>query len=422
MLQNKYVNRKIGPKINDPKTIESKQVRFKPRLYENKINFDRMRKYRLNRIRKQLEIKDYGACILFDPINIRYATDTRNMSMFTMHFLTRYVFIPTQGPVILFDYPKCEHLSKDLCTIDQIRECIAWDFFSSGKNFELESKKWAASIDDLMKSYVPNNKRIAIDVIDPMGIQSLKNNYNYNLFNAEEIVEIARSIKSPDELVCMTASIETAEKGLDLIHKKLKTGITEEELWSHFHKVNIENGGEWLETRLLTSGHRTNPWLQECSNKIIEKGDLICIDTDMVGPYGYCADISRTFVEGNKFNGDQKKLYSLALEHIDHNKNLIKPGLSFREFAEKSWQLPINCYDNHYPCTVHGIGLCDEWPMIKYPNKDYSNGNFDHFFEENMTISIESYIGEVGGKEGVKLEDQFLITKDGLEQLSHFPI
>jgi Xaa-Pro aminopeptidase len=60
--------------------------------------------------------------------------------------------------------------------------------------------------------------------------------------------------------------------------------------------------------------------------------------------------------------------------------------------------------------------------MIKYPNKDYSNGNFDHFFEENMTISIESYIGEVGGKEGVKLEDQFLITKDGLEQLSHFPI
>ena len=60
MLQNKYVNRKIGPKINDLKTIESKQVRFKPRLYENKINFDRMRKYRLNRIREQLEIKDYS--------------------------------------------------------------------------------------------------------------------------------------------------------------------------------------------------------------------------------------------------------------------------------------------------------------------------------------------------------------------------
>ena len=71
----------------------------------------------------------------------------------------------------------------------------------------------------------------------------------------------------------MLQQLRLPREKLKLIHKKLKTGITEEELWSHFHKVNIENGGEWLETRLLTSGHRTNPWLQECSNKIIEKGD-----------------------------------------------------------------------------------------------------------------------------------------------------
>ena len=82
--------------------------------------------------------------------------------------------------------------------------------------------------------------------------------------------------------------------------------MTEEELWSYLHKTNIENGGEWIETRLLSSGPRTNPWFQECSNRIIQKGDLVAFDTDMVGPYGYCADISRTFVEGGKLNEEQK--------------------------------------------------------------------------------------------------------------------
>ena len=203
--------------------------------------------------------------------------------------------------------------------------------------------------------------------------------------------------------------------------EKLHAGMTEEELWSYMHKVNIESGGEWFETRLLVSGPRTNPWLQECSNRVIEAGDVVAFDTDMVGPYGYCADISRTFVEGNKFSDEQRRLYDLALEHINHNKSLIKAGVNFLEFAEQSWKLPDNCYDNHYPCIIHGVGLCDEWPFVAYPNKDFSNSDYSACFEENMTICVESYIGEVGGKEGIKLEDQFLVTKDGLKQLSSFP-
>jgi Xaa-Pro aminopeptidase len=191
--------------------------------------------------------------------------------------------------------------------------------------------------------------------------------------------------------------------------------MTEEKLWSYLHKTNIENGGEWIETRLLTSGPRTNPWLQECSNRIIQKGDLVAFDTDMVGPYGYCADISRTFVEGGKLNEEQKKLHDLAYENIKYNEELIKNGMTFREFAEKAWKLPDNCYDNHYPCQVHGVGMCDEWPFIPYPDKDFSNGDYSGVFEENMVICVESYIGEVGGKEGVKLENQYLVTNKGLE-------
>ena len=417
----KFAERKIGPKFKDLVNL-AQDTQFKPRLYEEKINFDRMRMYRLNRVKEQLQINNIGACILFDPINIRYATDSRNMSLFTMHELVRFVFIPADGKVILFDYPKSEHLSEHLCTIDEIQEVVSWDFFSANNYVDQNAKQWAGMMQDLMKKYSPDNNRLAIDVSDPVGIQALLQQFNVTLLNAQKFIETARSIKSVDELICMQASIETAEKGMYLMREKLQAGMTEEELWSYMHKVNIENGGEWFETRLLVSGPRTNPWLQECSNRIIEKGDIVAFDTDMVGPYGYCADISRTFVEGNIFSEEQKKLYELAVENIQHNKSLIKVGTSFREFAEKSWTLPSNCYDNHYPCIIHGIGLCDEWPFVAYPNRDFSNADFSGYFLENMTICVESYIGEIGGKEGVKLEDQFLVTNQGLVQLSTFPL
>ena len=416
----KFADRKISPGL--PETINLNiENQFKPRLYEDLINYDRMRMYRLKRVLEQLQKNDVGACILFDPINIRYATDSRNMSLFTMHELVRFVFISAEGKVILFDYPKSEHLSEHLCTIDEVRSVVSWDFFSANNFVDKNAKEWAKIVHDLMREHSPSNSRLAIDVSDPVGIQTLLKQFNVEIINAQKFIETARSIKCADELICMQASLETAEKGMYLMKEKLQAGMTEEELWSFMHKVNIENGGEWFETRLLVSGSKTNPWLQECSNKVIEPGELVAFDTDMVGPYGYCADISRTFVEGNRFNDEQKRLYSLSLEHIQHNEKLIKAGTSFREFAEKSWKLPDNCYDNHYPCILHGIGLCDEWPLVAYPNSDFSNADYSSSFEENMTVCVESYIGEVGGREGIKLEDQYLVTKEGLKKLSSFP-
>ena len=217
----------------------------------------------------------------------------------------------------------------------------------------------------------------------------------------------------------MRSAIDVAEMGIVKMREQLKPGMTENELWSILHQTNIENYGEWIECRILSSGERTNPWMQECSNKVIQHGEIVSFDTDMVGPYGYCADISRAFVVGNKFNDEQKKLYSMAMEQIDYNSRLIKDGLSYKEFTEKSWNLPEDYYPNRYSVMVHGIGLCDEWPAIRYPT---DGGERSGTFQKNMTITVESYIGKVGGKEGVKLEQQYLIGENGLELMSHHPL
>jgi len=389
----------------------------KKRLREDEIDFDKLRSYRLDRVRNELKKNNIEACILFDPVNVRYALDTVNMSVYNMHNLTRYCFIPVDGPTILYEYFNCEILSKGLNLIDEIRPAITWDYFSNGDQSESQLKKWVNEVNDLSNSYF-KSKKIAIDVINGPAVNEL-NKKGIQVLEAKKILEQARVIKSSEEIKCMRAALDVADIGIIKMRDYLKSGITEDELWSILHKTNIENGGEWIECRILSSGSRTNPWMQESSNKIIQDGEIVSFDTDMVGPYGYCADISRAFVCGNKFNEHQKKIYLTAVEQIDYNSRLIKDGVSFREFTEKAWILPEKYYGNRYSVMLHGIGLCDEWPAIRYPT---DGGERSGIFQKNMTITLESYIGEVGGHEGVKLEQQYLVGENGLELMSHHPL
>ena len=405
-------NRKINPNNKTEHNFITKK-----RLKEDEIDFNKLRSYRLDRVKKELEKNNLEACILFDPVNIRYALDTVNMSVHNMHNLTRYCFVPIKGPVILYEYFNCEKLSEHLNLIDEIRPAISWDYFGNGSQVDAKLKEWINEISDLSNSYF-KSKKIAIDVLNGPAVLAL-DKIGIKVVDAKSILEKARVIKSPEELKCMKAALEVAEIGVSKMRNQLKAGMTENELWSILHKTNIENGGEWIECRILSSGVRTNPWMQESSNKVIQKGEIVSFDTDMVGPYGYCADISRTFVEGHKFNDQQKNLYKMALDQINHNSRLIKPGTTFKEFTEKSWILPKEYYGNRYSVMLHGIGLCDEWPAIRYPT---DGGERNGAFEKNMTITIESYIGKVGGKEGVKLEQQYLVGQNNLELMSHHPL
>ncbi len=202
----------------------------------------------------------------------------------------------------------------------------------------------------------------------------------------------------------------------------LRPGMTENALWSHLFKTIIELGGESLETRLLSSGSRTNPWYQECGEKIIRAGDLVAFDTDMIGPYGYCADISRTFLCGPaKPTAEQRRLYSLAHEQLQHNLRILEPGATLRDLSQKCWKTPDEFLESRYVCISHGVGLADEYPDVVHP-LDWESSGYDGVIEEGMTLCVESYIGAKGGREGVKLEDQVVIRSGGPQRLSTFPL
>jgi Xaa-Pro aminopeptidase len=198
-------------------------------------------------------------------------------------------------------------------------------------------------------------------------------------------------------------------------------GITENALWAKLHETNIRLGGEWIETRLLSSGPRTNPWFRECSMRPIEEGDMVSFDTDLIGPYGYCADLSRAWVCGDRPDDEQRRLYAAAYEQIQHNKGILKAGRTLREVAEAAWPIPEAFLSNRYGSAMHGVGLADAYPSIKHW-PDFAAKGYDGVLQAGMTLCVESFIAVEGGREGVKLEEQVLVTEDGIEQLSSYPL
>jgi Xaa-Pro aminopeptidase len=381
-----------------------------------------LRRYCLDRVQREIRAAECAAALFNDPVNVRYVTGTTNMTVWLLHNQGRYCIVPAEGKAILFEYPNknCLRLARESEVVGEIRTACAYSYFFAGEHAAAMCTTWAKEVIDVVRGFGGNDTRLAVDRLDPLGAYALQSK-GLILLDGQAIIEKARAIKSADEITCVRRAVAAADAGMARMRNVLRPGITENQLWAELHHANIALGGEWLETRLLASGSRTNPWFQECSDRVIEAGDLVSFDTDLVGPSGYCADISRTFFCGpGRPREEQRRLYAFAVEQVRHNVEILRPGMSFDELRARAWKIPSRYDDQKYGSIAHGVGLIDEWPAIAYGGSDRAVQQ--GIIEPGMILCIESYIGEVGGAEGVKLEEQVLFTEQGTESLSAFPI
>ncbi len=371
------------------------------------------------RLRAAIVAADCDAGVFYDPVNIRYATGTSNMQVYSLHNPCRYVFVPAAGPVVLFDFKGCDHLSLGHRTVDEVRNAVSWYHFVSGPRVVEFARDWAAEIADLLGP-TRERRRIAIDRLDPAGLDAL-GCHGITVVDGQQVANAAKVIKTSHEITAMRIAIAACEDGIAHMRAHLEPGITEQQLWAHLHAANIAAGGEWFETRLLTSGWRTNPWYQECSSKVIDNGDLVAFDTDLIGIGGYSVDISRTWLAGDAAPTDeQRRLYAAAHRQVQHNIELMRPGATFRDVMEHAVLPPDPYHSLTNACIAHGIGLCNEYPLLL--NRDhFATGGYDGTIEEGMVLCVESLASAAGGKESVKLEEQILVTANGPEVLSSTP-
>ena len=379
-----------------------------------------LREYRLTRLQEQIIAHDCAGLLLFDPLNIRYATDSTNMQLWIAHNAARACFVPPSGKVILFDFHSCAHLSAHLPLVGEVRGGASFFYFETGSRTDEHAAAFTEQILALMKKYGGRNNRLAVDKIENAGYAALLAK-GVEIVDGQDLSEHARSIKNENELNAMRCAIHACEQAVAEMRAAVQPGATENDVWAALHAGSIRRGGEWIETRILSSGPRTNPWFQECGPRIMAAGDMLAFDTDLVSTYGYCCDISRSWIVGDVPPTDtQKTLYQIAYEHVMTNIEMLQPGMRFDEATEKAHRLPEAYRALRYGVLAHGIGLCDEYPCIRYP-EDVEKHGYDGTLEVGMTLCVEAYVGAEGGREGVKLEEQIVITETGAEILSRYP-
>jgi len=388
-------------------------------------NLVAMREYRWKRLTQHIVDREYGGLLVFDPLNIRYATDSTNMQLWNTHNPFRAVLICADGYMVMWDYKNSPFLSTFNPLVREQRSGADLFYFDRGDKVDVAADVFANEVRVLIEEHGGNNKKLAVDKIMLHGLHALQAQ-GFDIKDGEEVTEKSRSVKGKDEILamrCAVHSCETAVRAMEhFARKQVPLGNTsEDDVWAILHAENIRRGGEWIETRLLASGPRTNPWFQECGQRIIQNNEIISFDTDLVGSYGICVDISRSWWIGDdKAPADMISAMQHGHEHIMQNMDMLKPGVNIQDLSRNCHVLNTEYQQQKYGCLMHGVGLCDEWPLVAYPDK-MVEGAFDYELEAGMVLCVEALVSPVGGNFSIKLEDQVLITDTGYENLITYP-
>ena len=388
-------------------------------------DLQKMRKYRWERLTQHIVDRDYGGLLMFDPLNIRYATDSTNMQLWNTHNPFRAVLLCADGYMVIWDYKNSPFLSEFNPLVKEQRSGADLFYFDRGDKVDIAADIFANEVRDLIAEHGSNNKRLAVDKIMLHGLRALESQ-GFEIMEGEEVTEKSRSIKGKDEILAMRCASVACENAVQIMEQSARSGVpngnmSEDDIWAILHAENIKRGGEWIETRLLASGPRTNPWFQECGPRIVQNNEIVAFDTDLIGSYGICVDISRTWWIGDKPpRPDMVYAMQHAHEHIMQNMEMLRPGVHMRDLTMNTHMLDDNFQKGKYGCLMHGVGLCDEWPLIPYPDK-FVEGAYDYYLEEGMVLCVEALVSPEGGDFSIKLEDQVLITATGFENLSKYP-
>jgi len=381
------------------------------------VDMDQVHAYRLGRVRQMMREAEVALCVLTNPVSQRYAADHCQFSIFQTRIPFCYLMLPADGPLAMYGTYK-----ESSARIHSFRPGGFRNHFDAGLDLSDQGRRLAAEIRAFLAEQGNHDPypRIACDRLNPGAAAALLQ-AGFDLVDAETLVERARTVKSAEEVALIRYAIAVAEAGMTSMQAALVPGVTENRLLSHLHQVNIAEGGEWFDCRILVSGARTNPWYLEASDKAIAAGELVAFDTDMIGPFGYCADISRTWLCGEGAASPvQRALYRHAYEEVQHTASVIRPGMSFAELSSRAFRRRADLIAHRYTCMAHGVGMTDEYPKIPYP-EDWETSGYDGTIAPGMVLSIESFSGSDGGGEGVKLEEMGLVTETGFEILSTYP-
>jgi Xaa-Pro aminopeptidase len=378
------------------------------------VDLECLRLGRLARLQRAMDDHGVDVLILTNEPNVRYATGATAMPVYAMSTFARCAIVPRDGTPILFEHGNSVHRSA--LRAPDVRPMHAWEFYDEPAP---QAAAWAGETLAAIEELGAGAGRIAVDRLGTPAFLALLER-GVRPIDSAPVTQQARRVKTPEEIALFDVNAELVMRMLDAFESAIAPGISERELLAVLSDVMVRGGGEYLATTTVCSGPNTNPWRAEVTDRRLEAGDLVFVDTDTVGIEGCFFCVSRTFPVGEgRPSDEQRAIYREAYDWLEAMKTLVRPGVTCGDLAAVAPAFPERFTAQRYECYFHGIGLEEENPSLCHPADEQPNP--DTVLEEGTALVVELYAGEVGARDGVKLGDEVIVTADGCRVFAPYP-
>jgi len=387
--------------------------------WQARVDFDRLRKDRLNRARMMMEKHDLGAVVCFVGENVRYITSVYQGNWKNNIFI-RYCVLPRGGDPVLFETAGSD---MECAKIDapwlkgNIRPAITWKWAETAE--QMMADRMVDSVYRVLEENGVTKEKIGVDMMDPSATAAFERK-GLTLVSAWPVMSGARVVKTPDEIECLKISSAIGDTSFWMIQNEwLKPGVTEAHITAKVNEYLYDKGFDFVYDIIVASGGNTSPYRRWHTDKTIRLGDLVIIDQNAIGPGGYFVDFVRTFKVGGGLTPREKDLYKECYESMYAAIGMMKAGNTTADVAKK---LPTYDDDEYGTVTLqqfaHSIGLSLYEGM--WISRAYSM-DYPVELEEGMYFAAETFAGHPGLEQTVRLEENLLVTKEGPILFTKYP-
>ena len=379
--------------------------------WQYRVDFDRLRRDRLQKAKEQMNKHDLGALVLFAGANIRYVTGSYQGN-WKYNINIRYAVLPNGGEPVLFETAGSDLVcaKMDLPWMQgRIQPAMTWQWAEGAVPHM--AGKMADDVLGVLKEHGVDKEKIGIDNIDMPALKALQDR-KINIVNGWPAMSAARVIKTRDEIELLKQASSIGDAAMWKIkYEWLKPGVREREIEAKVHEFMLERGCEIIYDIIVASGGNTSPYRRWATDKMIRQGDLVIVDINAVGPSGYFVDFVRCFKCAAKMTQQEIDLYREVYDSMYAGIDKMRPGNTSADVAAA---FPKYDDDKYGTVTLqqfaHSIGITLYEGM--WISRAYSL-DYPAEIKENMYFAAETFAGHPKLPMTCRLEENVLVTADG---------
>jgi Xaa-Pro aminopeptidase len=385
--------------------------------WEQRVDFDRLRRDRLARTKQHLADSELGALLCFDMANIRYITAT-HIGTWAMDKLIRFCLLPQGDEPIMWDFGSAARHHKiynPWLGEERSRAGISTLRGSVKGRAEAVAEKIRVELEERGLLAEP----LGVDVVELPVLRALEE-AGITVVDGQALMQDARKLKTGDEIVLLNTACAMVDAAYEELFRAMRPGMRENDCVALVNRVLYELGSEHVEGVNAISGERCSPHPHVFTDRMLRPGDPAYFDI-LHAFNGYRTCYYRTFAVGSASRA-QVDAYKRCRDVLDHAISMIRPGVTTAEVvstfpAAEEFGFP----DEEAAFALqygHGVGLSIwEKPIFsRLVSFDYPET-----VEAGMVFALETFWPAADGWSAARIEEQLVVTADGCEVITRFP-